>query len=227
MEDRPGPSWFTEHPLQQHDPRHHSSRAYGDSGEGMPEQHGAIASAAGWHFARRSLAAHPYNEGVGQGVVWEDQWARILRWRERVRQARDDWRTDAIGTEGYRDEVFALFQAIWHLKDWLKNDPQVTATAKASVERWVTMKGDLLKVAADVANGSKHMSVAANRARSNSSNQTRNDVRIHVGRGIQHTFYVTDARTGTDHEAVDLADRCLDEWAAFLAREGMRRPMVW
>ena len=51
---------------------------------------------------------------------WEGQWARILRWRNQVLRSREEFRDDRPeGTEAYRDEVYALFQAIWHLKDSL------------------------------------------------------------------------------------------------------------
>ena len=111
--------------------------------------------------------------GVSQGTAWEDQWARILRWRERVRFSRDDWRNDGSGTEHYRDEVFALFQALWHLKDWLKNDPALPAPVGVAVETWIVGEGHLLKVAADVANGSKHMTLDRMRAEGSSRQGTR------------------------------------------------------
>jgi hypothetical protein len=62
-----------------------------------------------------------------QGTMWQDQWFRIMRWRTLVLRSREEPRTDRDGTEGYRDEVFALFQALWHLKDWFTNDRTTTA----------------------------------------------------------------------------------------------------
>ena len=59
-----------------------------------------------------------------QGTGWVHQWDRILRWRERVPVGQDEGRSDDLGTERYRDEVFALVQAIWHLKDWLSNNEE-------------------------------------------------------------------------------------------------------
>lgn len=149
-----------------------------------------------------------------QGTGWQDQWYRILRWRERVRQSRDDGRSDALGTEGYRDEVFALFQAMWHLKDWLKNDPSFEQLT--GVEDWIVDHSSALLVAADVANGSKHMTLSNPRA--HESGQTRNDVHIHVGAWVKHTFYVTDNRplAPQDYEALHLADLCLREWTDYL-----------
>jgi hypothetical protein len=165
------------------------------------------------------------NARMRQGSTWTDQWYRILRWRERVRQSRDEIRTDSLGTEGYRDEVFAMCQAIWHLKDWFKNDPALDPSLGLSVERWINKHGNLLKVAADVANGSKHMSQNAGQQRASGSGQTRNDVSVFIGEGVRTTFYVEDARNGQDLEVVALADACLDEWRAFLKAWRLTEPV--
>lgn len=155
-------------------------------------------------------------------MTWTDQWYRIARWQDRVRRSRDDGRNDGLGTEGYRDEVFALFQAIWHLKDWLANDVSLPTVDQRSAERWIRASGNMLHVAADIANGSKHMALKNKRA--GGSEQSRNSLAVHVGLGVKHTFYITDKRTGTTHEAVALADACLNEWSIFLSQVGLHRP---
>lgn len=157
-----------------------------------------------------------------QGTAWEDQWARIVRWRERVLLSRDDWRDDGLGTEHYRDEVFALFQCLWHLKDWFKNDQALPTSVGAAVERWIEDEARLLRIAADVANGSKHMTITHGRA--GGSSQTRNSAHVWIGKGVKHEFFVTDARDEEDYEAVDLADGCLDEWGRFIAMQGLSVP---
>ena len=164
------------------------------------------------------------NARMRHGSAWTDQWYRILRWRERVRQSRDEFRSDGLGTEGYRDEVFALCQAIWHLKDWFRNDLALDPLIGASVEKWINDHGHLLKVAADVANGSKHMTQHAWQPRAGGSGQTRNDVHVLIGEGVRTTFYIEDARNGQDLEAVALADACMDEWRLFLKEKGLLPP---
>jgi hypothetical protein len=54
------------------------------------------------------------------GTKWTDQWARIERWQRRVEEARDTW--SEAGTEERRDDLLALFESIWHLKNWIIND---------------------------------------------------------------------------------------------------------
>ena len=158
---------------------------------------------------------------VTYGTAWTDQWDRLLRWRERVRRARDDWQNSGMGTEHFLDDLFATFQALWHLKDWLHNDPHSGVTGK-DVDDWVNSRNSILLVAADLANGSKHL-VLTNR-RAGGSHQTRKDVRVHVGHGVQTTFYALDGRSETEWEAVTLADACIEEWREFIAEAGLSVP---
>lgn len=153
---------------------------------------------------------------VTHGDGWQDQWARMQRLTERVRASRDGPRPDFLGTEGYRDEVFSLFQAIWHFKDWLDNDPAVPIT-KQDVDAWVfTAPTSLnLQAAHDLANGSKHLELTKPAVE---ASQGRNDATLHVGSGMQHVFYITIKKTGQEFEAVALAELCLADWRAFLAK---------
>lgn len=158
--------------------------------------------------------------------MWQDQWQRILRWYRLVQRSRDEPSNHPEGTEGYRDQVFALYQALWHLKDWLKNDPMTRygpSGAGRAVEGWITRSAHCLLIAADVANGSKHMAFRSQQdRRAGGAEQTRNDVTIAVGRGVMHTFYIQDERPGgEEHEAVDLASRCIAEWREFLAAHNL------
>lgn len=96
------------------------------------------------------------------------------------------------------------------------------APVGVAVETWIAGEGHLLKVAADVANGSKHMTL--DRMRAEGSSQTRNSAHLWVGRGLQHEFFVADARSSEEYEAVELADRCLDEWGRFIVAQGLAMP---
>src|SRR2546430_2415004 len=98
---------------------------------------------------------------MSHGSTWQEQWQRIRRSYDAVLRSRDGFRSDnPFGTEGYRDEVFFLFQNLWHLKDWIKNDSAVPQTARDQVEQWLDNDGHNLKIAADVANGSKHLTLS-------------------------------------------------------------------
>lgn len=80
-----------------------------------------------------------------------------------------------------------------------------------------------LFVAADVANGSKHMRLTDPKA--DGSRQTRNSVTWVGGRGLMHTFWVQDARpSGREFEAVELADLCIAEWTSYIDDHGLTIP---
>jgi hypothetical protein len=155
-----------------------------------------------------------------------EQWKRIGRLRERLRLCRDDGRTDGLGTEDYRDELFAMFQSVWHLKDWIKNDPTARA-AGSVVENRIKTSAPALRAAADVANGSKHGELTRH-PRAGGSRQSRNDVRLVIGAPVlsHHTFYIQDHGRGLEHEALTLLDECLAEWRAFFSTQGITVPSI-
>lgn len=130
------------------------------------------------------------------GEHWQDQWNRILRWRDRLEQSQTGPRADWLGTEGYRDELYALFQAIWHLRDWLANDPDVPGVDRARDLDRIIFDPDAplrsLQAAHDLANGSKHRGVVRPAV---DAAQIRNDATVHVGVGQQHVFYILIAGT--------------------------------
>ncbi|MBI1378796.1 MAG: hypothetical protein GC157_15145 [Frankiales bacterium] len=152
---------------------------------------------------------------------WQDQWARIERWTERVRAVQQGQADYFLGTEHYRDEVFALFEGLWHLKDWLHNDPAVRVS-KEDVDGWVFSETSpvlSLKAAKDVANGSKHLRLANPAV---DAAQTRNDATF--GGDNKHVFYIELARTGQEYDALTLAEMCTQDWRRFLALHNITAP---
>jgi hypothetical protein len=130
--------------------------------------------------------------------------------------------------EDQRDELLALFQSIWHLKDWLLNDPAVPATGGV-IDRWINANAPNLLVSADVANGSKHMTLSSRRAGGSFHYAT--DVRITVGgpdAGLSQTFYIEDKsrRRPRDQrrEALKVAQACITEWRRYLKTLGLSMP---
>jgi hypothetical protein len=54
----------------------------------------------------------------------------------------------------YVDDLHHFMQDCWHLKDWIKNDP---ATGLATTIETQVLACKSLRIAADLANGSKHL----------------------------------------------------------------------
>ena len=84
---------------------------------------------------------------------WEHQWLRAWRWYDRTVEA--SGRDSGRGSLDAEDFGEALAQALWHLKDWLKNDENLSKELRGSVEGFVGGEQTLL-VLADLCNGSKH-----------------------------------------------------------------------
>ena len=89
------------------------------------------------------------------------QVARAYRFLSRYTAARVSVKLDVsdegAGFNDAEDYLWAFFQNCWHIKDWIRNDPRVTNEAKERVWEAVQTTRSL-RLAADLANGSKHFS---------------------------------------------------------------------
>jgi hypothetical protein len=135
------------------------------------------------------------------------------------------------------NEAYALFTAIWHLKDWIANDTQLGGrVGEKTITDWVAQHGNYLGVVADLANGSKHAELNRKRWTDGVGESTRS-VLVHaqaagaepepqvIGARFEFTWFVgAPGPNRTWHETVDLADRAIGEWRAFLAAHGLRAP---
>ena len=146
---------------------------------------------------------------------WHEQWQRVLRWRNRLNQlseARDPDPDEA------QDHVYAFFQNVWHLKDWLKNDPG-SGMRSEKVESFAN-GCHALKVAADLCNGSKHLTLTHPRA--NGARLAGRDIRAVVGGGVSYRFRILVHESQRD--AFELAQECVSEWESFLTQDGLLYP---
>jgi hypothetical protein len=79
-----------------------------------------------------------------------------------------------------------------------------------------------LKLCADLANGSKHLVLRADRTRAGDASTTivRNDVSVFVGTGTSaHHFYV--ASGGKEYDVLEIAEDSVKEWSRFLSTHGL------
>jgi hypothetical protein len=90
---------------------------------------------------------------------WEHQWVRALRWYKRTLEATG--RETGRGSLDAADFSEALVQAVWHLRDWLVNDPRIALPAEKL--KAFTTGDSALQLVADVANGTKHSWLNARR----------------------------------------------------------------
>jgi hypothetical protein len=144
---------------------------------------------------------------------WDEQWERVQRYLERLQGYMVPHDVD-----GHRvlDDAYAFFQNCHHLKDWLKNDPESGLTGQ-EVEAVVSGSPDL-KLCADVANGTKHLSLNRKSRTGHSSTSIVGDVNIITGEGVTHHFRIVVG--GSDLNAAKVARNAVKEWEMVLRQRG-------
>jgi hypothetical protein len=122
------------------------------------------------------------------------------------------------GTDAAIDSALSFFEAVHHLKDWLGNDPSSGVT-RADGDSLINAS-PVLRLCADLANGSKHLVLTRSRAGDLSTTIARNDVTVFVGTGTSaHRFYVASA--GAEYDVLQLAQDAVAEWTTFLSVRGL------
>lgn len=122
------------------------------------------------------------------------------------------------GTEAAVDDVQSFFESVHHLKDWLGNDT-ASGVKKADVDALINSNATL-QACADLANGAKHLVLTSSRTGDPGTSIARNDVTVFAGTGTAaHKFYV--ASGSKELDVLDLAERAVSEWEAFLRGRGL------
>jgi len=126
---------------------------------------------------------------------------------------------DRDSTE-YDDDLWSFFQNCYHLKDWIKNDPDVGDEIRDVVEGFVDSDKEL-RICADLAIRSKHSEL--NRHIREDAKVTSRNVTIYpptAGSGsvgtstCEHTITLRDGR---ECIALDVARKAVEAWECFLS----------
>ncbi|MFG2839899.1 hypothetical protein ACGFYE_33400 [Streptomyces zaomyceticus] len=146
---------------------------------------------------------------LGQG--WQSQWARVERRLADVQAVYDG---APGGTDAALDAAQAFFEAAFHLRDHLINDPASQVT-RDDVDTFVRGSPSL-KLCADIANASKHLQLTRAWTKDLSTGIERNDVTVYVGTGTSvHRFYI--ASGGAEHDVLQTAKGAVIAWRGFLS----------
>jgi hypothetical protein len=150
---------------------------------------------------------------LGQG--WQWQWTRVQNHLVEVRAV---YAGRVGGTDAALDTTLSFFEAVHHLKDWLDNDASSGLT-KGDGDALIN-KSLMLQLCADLANGSKHLTLKRTRTGDKSTAIARNDVTVYLGTGTAaHRFYVQSG--GTEYDVLQISEAAVDEWAKFLSSKGL------
>jgi hypothetical protein len=166
---------------------------------------------------------------IGEDRGYIDQYERMKRFRARLE--------DYTGEQKiYEDDMWACFQAIYHLKDWLGHDFPLL---RQDIEDHIT-NGQHLKIGADLANRSKHMKLTR-RIRGGNADINRNNATVGLTvlamsltqgndppkekpneqKATRFWEYFIDIPGGASFSHKELADKMIVEWDAFIRTKGI------
>jgi hypothetical protein len=116
-------------------------------------------------------------------ICFQEQEERI---RRLSRIVLSDNPSPLLGILTYYDVVMFTFQSMWHLKDWILNDPEFGAKNTDQLKRDIHSNTVLL-ICADIANGTKHLLLS--RPRSGAFICDQQGVHLDSSKGIYQTYY--------------------------------------
>jgi hypothetical protein len=107
-------------------------------------------------------------------------------------------------------------QDCWHLKDWIKNDP---AAGVGSAIEAHALSFKSLRIAADLANGSKHLN---RNTHQEGAYVTSTNVTVHLGQARPiDVDYIVSLADGTQRSAQALVREVISDWDSILKKLGL------
>lgn len=104
----------------------------------------------------------------------------------------------------------------YHVKDWLKNDPEYTSHSNSEIEKFVNDTKPLA-IAADLCNSSKHL-ILDTRPRSGETPTLAGRVfNLHVGSGTPDSMNVRIAHGQDVFDAFNIATQAMESWDNFVS----------
>lgn len=130
----------------------------------------------------------------------------------------DDQHSGA-GNLQFEDVLFFACQSIWHLKDWVLNDPDFMPKDKEELRNEIHNE-QCLRICSDLANGSKHLVLAHPKTAFSLSPRT--GIHVDSAKGIFQVHYYVVSRYKSDPfhaiEVRDLLRQCREAWQRIIDR---------
>lgn len=152
---------------------------------------------------------------------FQDQYARMQRWYVRFEQIVRG-RLHDVASDNYVDEIYGFFQNCYHLKDWIKNDPSVPASAQQAVEGYIDASRPL-SLCADICNATKHLTLRTSRSKQ-SPEFGKKLFKVGLS-NTQPTTIALDYEITTTAGPIDafrLANECIDAWKDFITSNKLK-----
>ena len=148
--------------------------------------------------------------------MWRDKYDRMKRWQTHLAGERQI-------DDRLIDDLYAFFECCYHLKDWLRGDPAVDPRIGRDAETYIGARRTLM-IAADLANGSKHL-VRTRPARIDpNARVARVEGAFQRGAFQENTFQVERVVVVVDgerHNALDVVNESVADWETFLRTNGL------
>ena len=145
-------------------------------------------------------------------MSWREQFDRVERFLRRIENLSED-------RNEYEDSLWAFFQNCWHLKDWIKNDPQVPPAVQQSVEDSVK-ESPALMICADLANRSKHFSLERIRRDANIPGRVW-EAFIGGPDAVTTWHYRVTLDDHSERKALEVAREAVADWKGLLSKWGL------
>jgi hypothetical protein len=143
--------------------------------------------------------------------LFQEQVQRIDRL---LRIIESDNPCESVSGISFYDLVIFACQSMWHLKDWILNDPNFSAKDLGAVRVEIHSYRCLL-VCSDLANGTKHLSL--NNPKIGGTFSARKGVHIDTSKGIHKEFiYVVCPDANDEFHGIEIREllrQCRDVWA--------------
>lgn len=165
---------------------------------------------------------------------WREQYDRMLRSHDLLREVATGTRYEVVGADHARDALIHFYMDAYQLKDWIKNDPAV-GVAPTVVEGFVN-SAPALCLCADLANGTKHLRLTSARTNDLQTRISSQSVIVRPGTARARATVGDDGRvTAIENLPSDESLPAIYSWAAtsngqtidlLLLADGGHRPVA-
>lgn len=141
---------------------------------------------------------------------WQGQYDRIIRWRDKFNSLTFDEKNIEKAHE-YLDFMYACFQSIFHLKDWLIQESSIK---KDEVFEFINSNKEI-GICRDICNGTKHYNIT-----SPSVDEKFGFIRSYNPFHKQFNspkWNVVLCAGGETYKPIDLINKCIILWNEFIA----------
>jgi hypothetical protein len=144
-------------------------------------------------------------------TTWQAMWVYVELRLARVRE----WYSGgvALNVNELEWDSYAFFVACYHVKDYLKSDPQVPQEVERKVEDYVHNESESLALAGDITNTFKH--------RERTDMREVRIIKETIGQHLSVIFGWTDRGIGYQRDCLELAEEAVTDWRRFFQRHAL------